>query len=106
MMRIESSWSELPHAPSIIVPRQSFETWTPVRPRGRYSIPFTLVRVLVLAPGAGLLRGRLGRSVEQEGVIRRHEGVGGRHRVGVVDRSVVAREGDEARVLAQAVLEL
>src|SRR3954467_13158674 len=38
MMRIESSWSGLPQAPNIIVPRQSFETWTPVRPRGRYSI--------------------------------------------------------------------
>jgi hypothetical protein len=38
MMRIESSWSVLPHAPNIIVPRQSFETWTPVRPSGRYSM--------------------------------------------------------------------
>src|SRR4051812_19997746 len=38
MMRIESSWSVLPQAPNIIVPRQSFETWTPVRPSGRYSI--------------------------------------------------------------------
>src|SRR4051812_37559044 len=38
MMRIESSWSVLPQAPNIIVPRQSFETWTPVRPRGRYSM--------------------------------------------------------------------
>src|SRR3954471_18951399 len=37
-MRIESSWSVLPQAPNIIVPRQSLETWTPVRPRGRYSI--------------------------------------------------------------------
>src|SRR3954469_24644673 len=37
-MRIESSWSVLPQAPNIIVPRQSFETWTPVRPSGRYSI--------------------------------------------------------------------
>ena len=33
MMRTESSWSVLPQAPNIIVPRQSFETWTPVRPR-------------------------------------------------------------------------
>ena len=38
MMRIESSWSVLPQAPNIIVPRQSFETWTPVRPSGRYSM--------------------------------------------------------------------
>src|SRR3954452_20163683 len=37
-MGIESSWSVLPQAPNIIVPRQSFETWTPVRPRGRSSI--------------------------------------------------------------------
>jgi hypothetical protein len=35
MMRIESSWSVLPQAPNIIVPRQSSETWTPVRPSGR-----------------------------------------------------------------------
>ena len=38
MMRIESSWSVLPQAPNIIVPRHSFETWTPVRPSGRYSM--------------------------------------------------------------------
>src|SRR3954465_5535377 len=38
MMRTESSWSVLPQAPNIIVPRQSGETWTPVRPSGRYSI--------------------------------------------------------------------
>src|SRR3954452_11372464 len=38
MMRIESSWSVLPQAPNIIVPRQSLETWTPVRPRGRRSM--------------------------------------------------------------------
>jgi hypothetical protein len=35
MTRIESSWSLLPHAPNIIAPRQSFETWTPARPSGR-----------------------------------------------------------------------
>src|SRR6185295_10240287 len=38
MTRIESSWSVLPQAPNIIVPRQSGETWTPVRPSGRYSM--------------------------------------------------------------------
>src|SRR5687767_10284572 len=38
MMRTESSWSVLPQAPNIIVPRQSLETWTPVRPSGRCSI--------------------------------------------------------------------
>src|SRR3954447_7676828 len=37
MMRIDSSWSGSPQAPNIIVPRQSFETWMPVRPSGRYS---------------------------------------------------------------------
>src|SRR4051812_19769598 len=42
MMRIESSWSGLPQAPNIIVPRQSGETWTPVRPSGRYSIVLRL----------------------------------------------------------------
>src|SRR3954454_8102585 len=35
MMRIDSSWSVLPQAPNIIVPRQRFETWTPVRPSVR-----------------------------------------------------------------------
>src|SRR3954467_14988032 len=38
MMRIESSWSGLPQAPNIIVPRQSGDTWTPVRPSGRWSM--------------------------------------------------------------------
>src|SRR5215208_3032030 len=38
MIRVESSRSVLPQAPNIIVPRHSFDTWTPVRPRGRYSM--------------------------------------------------------------------
>src|SRR3954465_3285624 len=38
MMRIESSWSVLPHAPNIIAPRQSGVTWTPVRPSSRVSM--------------------------------------------------------------------
>jgi hypothetical protein len=38
MMRIESSWSVLPQALHMIVPRQSFETRTPVPPSGRYSM--------------------------------------------------------------------
>src|SRR3954465_14083785 len=37
MMRIEAAGSGLPHAPNIIAPRQSGETWTPVRPSGRCS---------------------------------------------------------------------
>src|SRR3954454_7047660 len=38
MMRMDSAWSVLPQAPNIIVPRQSGETWTPVRPSGRCSM--------------------------------------------------------------------
>ena len=38
MMRIESSWTGLPQAPNIIVPRQSFETWTPVRPSASHPV--------------------------------------------------------------------
>ena len=37
MIAIDSSWSVLPQAPNIIVPRQSGLTWTPVRPSERYS---------------------------------------------------------------------
>src|SRR6187200_679756 len=51
MMRIESSWSMFPQAPNIIVPRQSFETWTPVRPSGRYSM---VAPVLAFRSVAGL----------------------------------------------------
>src|SRR3954454_8063134 len=35
MMRIDSSWSVLPHSPNIIAPRQSGLTLTPVLPRLR-----------------------------------------------------------------------
>src|SRR4029078_847797 len=38
MIRIESSWSVLPHAPNIIAPRQRGLTSTPVRPSVRSSI--------------------------------------------------------------------
>src|SRR5436190_9117106 len=38
MIRIDSSWSLLPHSPNIIAPRQSGLTWTPVLPSARYSI--------------------------------------------------------------------
>ena len=37
-----SSWSGLPQAPNIIAPRQSGDTWTPVRPSGRRFIRPTL----------------------------------------------------------------
>src|SRR4029078_7424971 len=61
MMRIESSWSVLPQAPNIIVPRQSFETWTPVRPSGRYSMACSCLRGLVAGLGVvDDLRVRLG----------------------------------------------
>ena len=49
MMRIESSWSVLPQAPNIIVPRQSFETWTPVRPSGRSSMRVLLFQAQACA---------------------------------------------------------
>ena len=39
-----SSWSGLPQAPNIIAPRQSGETWTPVRPSGRWFTAPTLAR--------------------------------------------------------------
>src|SRR5712691_726419 len=64
------------------------------------------VRVLVLPPSAGLGGLGFGRSIEQEAEVRRDERVGRRHRVGVVDGAVIAREGDPARVLTQPVLEL
>src|SRR5436305_10857542 len=38
IMRMQSSWSVLPQAPNIIVPRHSGLTFTPVRPRVRTSI--------------------------------------------------------------------
>src|SRR5215218_3716173 len=44
MMRTESSWSVLPHAPNIIAPRQSGVTFTPVVPRVRCSMARTLLR--------------------------------------------------------------
>src|SRR5581483_7912495 len=49
MMRIDSSWSGSPQAPNIIVPRHRLETWTPVRPSGRYCMR------LLSALGAGVL---------------------------------------------------
>src|SRR5207237_303606 len=45
-------------------------------------------------------------ALEQKAVVRRDEGVGRHHRVGVVDGPVLAREGDPPRALAQPVLEL
>ena|SRR5688572_20855281 len=69
-------------------------------------MPRRSVGVFVLAPGAGLLGPGLRRSLEQERVVRRDERIWCRHGVGVVDGPVVACEGDEARRLAQAILEL
>src|SRR5436190_9805840 len=62
------------------------------------------IRVLVLAVDPRHVRPRLRRPVEQERAVRGDELVGRLHRVGVVDGSVLAREGDEARSLPQAVL--
>ena len=45
-------------------------------------------------------------SLLQEAEVRRHERVGRRHGIGVVDGAVLACEGDPARVLAQPVLEV
>ena len=39
MMRMQSSWSRLPHAPNIMAPRQCRLTWIPVRPRVVRSMP-------------------------------------------------------------------
>ena len=65
------------------------------------------VRVLVLPPSSGLgVVTPLRRPLEQERVVRGDKRVGRHHRIGVVDGSVFAREGDPARALAQAVLEL
>src|SRR5919202_6436224 len=75
MMRTESSWSALPQAPNIIVPRQSFETWTPVRPRGRYSIGPPVVGLA----GPGRLGRRRPAGEQVEGLL------GGRARLGGED---------------------
>src|SRR3954464_1559663 len=42
MIRIDSSWSALPHAPNIIAPRQNLLTETPVRPSWRCSMGLLL----------------------------------------------------------------
>src|SRR5215208_6505978 len=56
MIRVDSSWSVLPHAPNIIAPRHSGLTLTPVLPRLRFSMrrPYSGGR------GALRRRGRLG----------------------------------------------
>src|SRR5215210_2133129 len=63
----------------------------------------SVVGVLVFAPGPRLLWRRLRRAVQQEVVVRGDERIGCRDRVRVVGAPVLADEGDEARVLAQAV---
>src|SRR3954451_23516392 len=74
MMRIESSWSVLPQAPNIIVPRQSFETDTPVRPSGRKSMVFLLgvVDDLRIRLGAQRLGVRAAAHAGVQRVDRRH----------------------------------
>src|SRR3954453_4094453 len=65
-----------------------------------------LVGVLVLPPGARLVRCRFRCSFEQEVEVGRDEGVGRRDRIGVVDGAVFACEGDPAWILSQPVCEL
>src|SRR3954454_22455252 len=77
MMRIESVWSVLPQAPNIIVPRQSFETWTPVRPRGRYSMGPPVVGGLA---GAGRLGRRRPAGEQVERLLRGRAGSAGENR--------------------------
>src|SRR6478735_3865516 len=51
MIRIDSSWSGLPHAPNIIAPRQNLLTETPVRPSWRCSTaPFLPEATRLLSP--------------------------------------------------------
>ena len=42
VIRMQSSWSVLPHPPNIIAPRQNLLTLTPVRPSVRYSMVTSL----------------------------------------------------------------
>src|SRR3954453_13993922 len=55
MMRMDSSWSVLPHSPNIIAPRQSGLTLTPVIPRLRSCMAPHLIdrREPCLEPVAG-----------------------------------------------------
>src|SRR5258708_37455839 len=64
------------------------------------------VGVFVLPQGARLDGVPFRRSLEQEAEVGRDERVRRRHGVGVVHGAVVTREGDPARVLTEAVLEL
>src|SRR5215218_3939969 len=97
-MRIESSWSGLPQAPNIIVPRQSFETWTPVRPSGRYSTEMLLFAVAGLGVvddlGVGLGAELLGVRAAADALVER------------VDRGDLLggqREVEDVEVLGDAV---
>src|SRR5215207_5263383 len=85
MMRIESSWSVLPQAPNIIVPRQSFETWTPVRPSGRYSMGVLSLRSEVGRLPRGVGRFELRGLCVGELEVERGRGVGKVMRFGGAD---------------------
>src|SRR5205807_4927792 len=81
-------------------------TGRPPRPSSPAVLLSRSVRIFVLAQ-VPRLRGLVLRgSLQQERVVGSHERVGRRDRVGVVHGSVLAREGDEARCLPEAVLEL
>src|SRR5258708_26019595 len=73
---------------------------------GREPTRSASLRVLILPPAAGLGGLCFRRSLEQEAEVGRDERVRRGDRVGVVDGPVLAREGDPARVFAQAVLQL
>src|SRR5262249_47044574 len=84
---------------------RSARSWS-APPRRCASAEPRSARVFVFAPGARLLGLRLRGPLQQEGVVGRNERIGRGHRVRVVHAAVIAREGDETRVLAQAGLEL
>src|SRR5215218_4784304 len=93
------------HPTSAFLQRRRPERWPPLSTEEVASSAGS-VRVLVLPPGARLGWLGLRRPLEQEAEVRRDERIGCRHRVGVVDGPVLAREGDPARSLAQPVLGL
>src|SRR5437763_948914 len=82
--------AEYDEAPNIIVPRQSFETWTPVRPSGRYSIALGL-------------RDRHAESLERDRVGLRAAAAAGVQRVDRGELVVGQLEVEDADVLGDAV---
>src|SRR5215207_3016321 len=113
MMRTESSWSVLPQAPNIIVPRQSFETWTPVRPSGRYSTEMLLFAVAGLGVvddlGVGLGAELLGVRAAADALVERVDRcdlLGGQREVEDVEVLGDAVRLDRLRDRAEAVFDV